>query len=305
MKRKVIQMGGKTMVISLPASWIKKYGIKKGDEMEVEEKGNNVIVNIGKSLAIDKTVLDIKDFGILGRRVMAALYKKGYDEIQILYEKPKDLIEIKKAIDLEAMNFEIVQQTNKSCIVKSISEATEAEFDNVLRRTFLVLLSMSKEILEGLKEKKINKITEARELEKINNKFTHFCRRALNKKGYKDYKSTAIMYTIIEQLENVADEFKFMCDYLTSPKMKGLKLNKKVMDLFVETNENIIRFYELFYKFDKEKAVKFSEVRKDIIKKSHILFQTLPNKEIVVVFYLMNVTQKVFEMFGPVLALIL
>jgi len=48
MKRSVILMGGKTYVVSLPAKWIQKYGIQKGEELELEEIDNTVIVRTDK-----------------------------------------------------------------------------------------------------------------------------------------------------------------------------------------------------------------------------------------------------------------
>lgn len=302
MKRKLIQMGGKTIVVSLPSPWVKKYGLKKSDEVDLEEKGRALLISMNKNLDIKKIVLDARSFKISGRRIMAALYKKGYDEIDVLYDKPQELEEIKKALSLEAANFEIVKQTKGHCIIKSISETTDEEFDNILRRTFLVLNSMIEEIEEGLKSKDKKLIEEAKDHEKTNNKFTHFCRRSLNKKGYKDYELTAIMYTIIEQLENVADELKFLCDYLLSEDLKKMEVSKKTFDLFNDVKNFTNQFYELFYKLDLEKAEEFTLERKRIIDTSRKLFMQKPNKEVKIIHHLMNVTQRVFELFGPFLA---
>ena len=302
MKRKLIQMAGKTIVVSLPSEWVKKYGLKKGDEIDLEERDRSLLINTSKNISIKKTVLDVRPLKVSGRRVMAALYKRGYDEIEVLYDKPQQLDEIKKALNLEAMNFEIVEQTKSHCIIKSIAEATHEEFDNILRRTFLVLNSMIEEIQEGLISKDKKKIEEAKEHENTNNKFTHFCRRSLNKRGYKNYEITSIMYTIIEQLENVADELKFLCDFLISEDLKKLKVSKETLDLLNDTKVYTNHFYELFYNFSLEKSEKFAEERKKIIEASKKLFMEKSNKEVKIIHHLMNVTQRVFEMFGPFLA---
>lgn len=302
MKRKLIQMAGKTLVVSLPSEWVKKYGLKKGEEIDLEEKGETLSISTYKNMSIKKTRLDVRPLKISGRRVMAALYKRGYDEIEVLYDKPKELEEIKKALNLEAMNFEIIEQTKDHCIIKSIAEATHEEFDNILRRTFLVLNSMVEEIQDGLISKDKKKIEEAKEHEKTNNKFTHFCRRSLNKKGYKNYEITAIMYTIIEQLENVADELKFLCDFLISEDLKKLKVSEETCKLFDDVKAFTNHFYELFYNFDLEKAEKFTQERKEIIQRSQELFMKKPNKEVKIIHHLMNTTQRIFEMFGPFLA---
>ena len=52
MKRKVIQIADSTQLISLPRKWALKYGIKKGDELDVEEQGSNVLVSTSRDLSV-------------------------------------------------------------------------------------------------------------------------------------------------------------------------------------------------------------------------------------------------------------
>ena len=42
--RKLIKFGESSHVISLPASWIRKNNLKKGDHIYFEENGNNELV---------------------------------------------------------------------------------------------------------------------------------------------------------------------------------------------------------------------------------------------------------------------
>jgi len=43
MKRKVSQIGPATLMVSLPSKWAKQFGVKKGSELEIEEKGNKLL----------------------------------------------------------------------------------------------------------------------------------------------------------------------------------------------------------------------------------------------------------------------
>jgi len=54
MKRKIIQTAGKTMVVSLPSAWVKKYGIKKGEEVEVEERGAEISVSTKRGYDLEE-----------------------------------------------------------------------------------------------------------------------------------------------------------------------------------------------------------------------------------------------------------
>ena len=44
-KRRVIQIANSTQLISLPRKWTQKYNIRKGDELEVEEDGDRILVH--------------------------------------------------------------------------------------------------------------------------------------------------------------------------------------------------------------------------------------------------------------------
>ena len=61
MKRKVIQIADSTQLISLPRKWSLAHGIKKGDELEITEKGRQLTVSITQMGEQDslKTNLDL------------------------------------------------------------------------------------------------------------------------------------------------------------------------------------------------------------------------------------------------------
>ena len=63
MKRKVIQLAGKTLVVSLPHLWVKKHGVKKGHDMELQEKGTNILLSIQSMYDAGSTSITInKEF---------------------------------------------------------------------------------------------------------------------------------------------------------------------------------------------------------------------------------------------------
>ena len=53
MGRKVIQIADSTQLISLPRKWALQHGIKKGDELEVEEKGRKIVISTEKGEKLD------------------------------------------------------------------------------------------------------------------------------------------------------------------------------------------------------------------------------------------------------------
>ena len=49
MRRKVIKQGHNTLTITLPSSWVNKFNIKTGDELDVREQGKILSIGTEKS----------------------------------------------------------------------------------------------------------------------------------------------------------------------------------------------------------------------------------------------------------------
>ncbi|MDO8642247.1 MAG: AbrB/MazE/SpoVT family DNA-binding domain-containing protein [Candidatus Woesearchaeota archaeon] len=304
MKRKLVRHGNTSLTVSLPKKWTDTFHLQKGDEIELTPHEDQIILQAraGKKPA-KKGTLDISQLGSLTRRAFDAMYKSGYDEVEVLYTNHRQLGDVEQAIALEAMTFEIVKQEKNRCVVKDISEAETKEFDALLRRTVLLLKVMGEDLLVALKERDFETILLIRDLEKTNNKFTHFCRRALAINGYPDRGKTVFLYTIVEQLETCADEFKFLCDYLVQH--QKLKISKEVLDLFQQVNATIALFTELFLKHDIENAKKLNDLRKKTITSAFSLFEATKDQQKIIIHYLINIESMVFGMLGPYLATVL
>lgn len=286
--------------MSLPSDWVKKFGIQKGDEVELKEEGKRLIINTEKETA--KEILEIDVTGLDGvlTRAIHALYKRGFDVLKLKFDDTSYKEIIRKALKNEAASLEIVEESENFCVIRNISTTLESEFDSVLRRTFRLLVSMSEYGLEALKSKEFDKLEEAKNLELINNKLTTFCRRVLNKNGYKDYKRLTFIYDIIENLENLADQYKYLFTYLLKENKK-IKLDKKIINYYENIHNLLNSFYELFYKFENEKTATLYNERKRLIIEGHRLMKE--NKNPIILHHLITVIQIIFNQLGHLVAL--
>ena len=62
MKRKVVLHGPSTLTISLPYSWIRKFNIKKGQELNVEECGKELVIKIEEEPNLEKREINKNKF---------------------------------------------------------------------------------------------------------------------------------------------------------------------------------------------------------------------------------------------------
>jgi len=260
MKRKVIQIAEKTFVVSLPTSWIKQWGVKKGEELDVIENGPSLIISTEKARDIKKGSVDISNASERTIRwVLSSLHKKGYDEIEIKTDNKEHASLIDELLKDLFMGFAVVERSGSKCIVRSVSQDLDSQFDAILRRAFLVTLDMGERIVENC-EKKSFELSSIVELEKTNNQLTNFCERILNKRGHSERIKTTFMYVIVWNLEKIADDYKYICKYL----MKSKKIEKKSLTSFKKVNKLLRSYYELFYKFDIKKLSQLSEDLKNL-----------------------------------------
>jgi len=258
-RRRVVLHGPSTLTISLPASWVKKFNIKKGDELNLEEFGNELRINSEKELHLEKKRIDIKDFKRLGRNYIISLYTLGYDEISVNYDKSEYIETVRNIISEELIGFEIIKQGTNNCLIKNLTSHNKDEFDNALRRIFLLLLDMSSESLIAIKENNADKLKNVVLMDHNINKFSNYCLRLLVKRGHANFGKTTIYYHLIKSLEEIADRYKDLCDFHLNNKEK---VGRDFIIIFGKVNDLLNEFYELFYKYDEEKVEKlFSKIK--------------------------------------------
>jgi phosphate uptake regulator len=301
MKRKVILHGPSTLIVSLPSKWVSKNGVKKGDEVEVSEKGDSLILTNGRPNIVSRYELDISDYGEMTARTIHALYKKGADELILRYDDPKVLGQIQDALGKEAIGFEILETTKGSCLIKNVAEGTK-EFDPVLRQTFLMLLSMAEDGYKAIKYGDGETLMTLVSLERANNRFTTFCRRHINTKGASNMQNIGSLYYLVEQLEKIADTMKYLYTYLGS--VRRIEVKKELLDIFQEACVMLRNSYQIYYSFSPKKLAELKRQRDELIKQLYAAAISI-NKPQDIIFHqhmLVFVTD-VFSLNGPMIVL--
>ena len=90
MKRKVVQHGASTLIISLPNKWAKTNNVKKGTELEVEERGSELVIGADTEAESEKFDINITGRYKIAHRAISALYKAGYDQLNITFSTPEE-----------------------------------------------------------------------------------------------------------------------------------------------------------------------------------------------------------------------
>lgn len=234
MKRKTIQLAKKTLVISLPSKWVKKYEIKKGDELEIELNKHELRILLQKAPPKQAKTINAEDWQRLLARYMVACYHQGISEFEIRYNSPDMLKKVQTAIS-HMIGFETTTQKKNSMIVKDITGPSDEEFSTIFRRLFLLILDVFQDGIAALKRKDKGEIQTLRLKDVEINKFSHFCLRKINKGDIQEEQKARIYYFLCILLEKIADGFKDILNKnYTSSQIKRLDKITKLLRLCYE-----------------------------------------------------------------------
>jgi len=286
MKRKIIKQGHNTLTITLPSEWVKKLNLKSGDEIDAYERENALILNGIERATEKKAVIDIDRFTIpLLWRFFQGAYRAGCNEIKIVFNKNKklyedpyhyyttqfDYAELGEKVSLRPLlvaiqslvdrfvGMEILDVKEDYIIVKEMGELTSKEFDNSLRRIFLVVFQLFERVIEATEKNEIGNKDLCKDIHTIDlniDRFVDYCCRILNKINTSfPEKDKGLLFSTLFLLELLGDEFKYIGKHLAVSK----KPVKEVLPFAEKVREHFETYYSLFYKFDREQAIKFGE----------------------------------------------
>ncbi|MBD3203793.1 hypothetical protein GF327_05835 [Candidatus Woesearchaeota archaeon] len=295
MKRKLIELGGGCLVVSIPSKFVKRNKLKKGGEVEVEDNGNYLTVASEKSQESQKLILDTTEFKNFNRRILNFVYKSGYDEVKIVFDDQEILRQVESILPY-LIGFEIVDQQPNYIILKNIASGIDEEFDRLLRRIFLSLKSFAGNIAASLEENDINSLNEIKLMEQNNNRMTDFLLRILKKKGFTEEDRILFIYSIIRDLEKIGDFYRNICYTLIREDPE--KINKELVSILKLVNAYYEMYYDIFYSKKPDLSGLFDSYD-EIKQKSLEIFDRLDESSRKVIPYVMHIAYTINHLVGP------
>ena len=267
MRRKVIQLAGKTLVVSLPSKWVKKQSIVKGQELEILESEQNLLVSPLQKTIETKTCLDVSELNssLVWHYVVSA-YVKGIEEIEVRFSEQeifnprskKNVNTIKFIADIVAplIGMEVVRHGSNFCVIKEVSSTKIEEFNGVLKRLFFTVCTISSDCLNAFKDKDWQMLANFGYLEDNVNRLFAFCARALNKGVCTKNTEVSSYQSLIACLEEIGDAYAIIVKMCARQKHTNKQMIN-FLDMLTKTNVLVHQFSELFYDFDKTKCALF------------------------------------------------
>ena len=304
MKRKVVQHGPATLIISLPSEWVKKFEVMKGDELNVVQEDNTLVISTEVRRKSMDTQLDISDLDRTSiMYIVRGMYRLGYDKVRLAFKNPmtryqrqKEDMSVLSIIHQEVnrlVGYEVIQESENMCTIKDIQETSGKDFEQILRRIFLLIIDASKNLRDGAKDNNLIILESIEKQHDTITKFVSYCMRLLNKKSYPTPRKTSYYYHIIAILDRITDIIKYASRDLRA---YNKKVSFKTNDIISATHENLYTFYSFFYKYDLDQIRGMNDARYATEQKLRKL--TEDPKEIIVatnIFHIMEILLDLVE----------
>jgi len=287
------------MTVSLPTKWVKKNGVQKGDEVNLEEENNRIIVGVNKSSR--KRLAEIDITGLSRSAIMfylRSIYRQGYDEVVIHFKNPKtiyyDLKKEEKVISVihqeinRLIGFEVTQQREDFCVIKDLSGPSEGKLDIIIKRILFLLKDAIDDSVEAIKNKNYDKLETIEEKHDTITKFISYCLRMFNKRPDSSPENIHGLYHILCSLDVATDTIKYFARYVIRQKPA---FSKKSI-LILENLRGLSSYTrEILFDLNLNKVIEFMKLRADTKDLLDELMIEGKKKDVSLVFYLASMLE--------------
>lgn len=240
MRRKLVKQGDNALTVTLPASWTKTNKLSPGNEVNIEEEQNTLIIKPAYIMSLPKTIAITITPGTFNRyrSLLGSYYRQGYDEIHIRYANSKIIPELQKAVDF-LYGFEVFEQKENICVIKKMYESEPTQIASFINKMIQTIKTMQNIVINDLQK---NKFTSKEEIYQFRNNILR----------YRDIISRTIVYykllddkhfpqyTIAMYLWQIARAYNHIYHVVA----KQNKLSKQEYELFTEINVFLIELFE-------------------------------------------------------------
>ncbi|MFH1409581.1 MAG: AbrB/MazE/SpoVT family DNA-binding domain-containing protein [Nanoarchaeota archaeon] len=230
MRRKLIRMAGITSVVSMPKAWIDKHHLQKGQEVELIERPNGMLIQLDMTRTADSCTIDASsmDFEAARDHILAA-YVNGYDEIKVEH-RMKDSEELMVSLSQEMIGFEVSEYRVRRITYRNVGGRSTSSFSLLLRSAFEQTVEFAEDV-RSMASRQDDELSLKGKAASIK-KFIYFAMRMLNQ-GEEGQRGN-VSFHLVVQLKHVINQYVTIADLVLASRFR---LQKKTLDLMNRTNE--------------------------------------------------------------------
>jgi phosphate uptake regulator len=155
-KRKVSQLGGTSLMVSLPVDWARLMGVKKGDEVYVYPEGLSLVIT-PRERARGRGAAEVALKDAEGTAIeVFARYIQGFDVISVSHKGSRaNVPALLELIDSHLLGVQVLSESRDSLTLQVFTRE-HASLHRLLKRLRFVLNSLSNLLVQELRSKEFD-----------------------------------------------------------------------------------------------------------------------------------------------------
>jgi len=302
MRRKLVKQGQNALTVTLPAKWLQSNGLVSGNEVDIEEVENQLMISSEAKLVRKDLELDMQaESEQLIRIHLNAVYRLGYDLIKVKFKTKKQADIIRKTVEKLLLGFEITEESEHLMTIDNVTEPSEEKQDILMRRMVSIIKESLNVIKNDLEINKFESINTIKGHTKRFDRYNNFCRRNISKKRFTDERVN-YYWELFGKLIFIQHSILHL--YETVVKDKKVKLSENFKKIFSNIIVNFDNIITGFFKQDLNLIQKVNdELKKILYEEIHVTMLKSKGVETISLYYAGELSRLIYLMSIPMLAI--
>ena len=234
-QRRLVRLGRSTLVVSLPADWVKKKGLKAGDVLTlvIDDNFIKIVPRTSSGSAPTTATIKVENRTEGLYRAIIATYIAGADMIRIEFGNADLLFQIMKQVKMainHLIGLEVVEQRPQYIILQAFIGTSGQDPEELMKRIVGLLVLMLDHLVKGVPNTEY-----LEELENEIDKLYRLALRTINSSPEPDI----LAVNLLTSLEMTSDSLIPMAKAISSKKKEVID----VLNIALETM-NFLQNYE-------------------------------------------------------------
>jgi len=300
MKRKLVKQGAATLMVSIPAKWLKRYSLEKGDEIDVYEEGSRLVLNKEGEKPGKETTINLTGQTETGvRTLITNAYRSGFDIVNVKFSSETQVEIMRNTMKNYLLGFDIIKMGKGNCVVSNITEPSPEQFDILMNKIFF----NSKELMRITKERlKTGKVEiNYKEMTLRIHQYDSFCRRVAAKRQ-KEVKDIGLFWAFQTLIVHGQRDLYHLNVFLDNNKVK---VSKETIALIEDLEEMFEHLMNGFLKKETSHLESVHDSKNKTFKRANSLLASKKGNETVVIHNLMDSMRNYYLASSPLMGLLL
>lgn len=271
MRRRLVKHGPSTLIVSLPAKWIKERRLQPGDEINIQEEDAGLVLSTDKQQHDEEVTFDITNLDRTSVVLLLhSIYRSGITRCTLTFttattlhyrtKKKVRYADIIHSLMGRFIGYEITREKAHAIEITQVSHIDKEQIPNMIQRTFHLLYDITQTFSDAFLNDRPEEFASIETQHDTITKLISFLIRSITVLGLENKRYSNAMIHVLATIDKLIDILKYIARRETANKSNYSESCKELVRLF---SASVMEYVKLFQKYDEKKVNTISKKRDD------------------------------------------